>query len=98
MPAWRSAWSSTGAPRPRAFDTAGRVILYTWPPTLLPEHDPRHASLHAKAAIADDHVAFVASANLTGYALDKNMELGLLVQGGEVPRLLASHFGVCQVK
>lgn len=81
-----------GTEAARAFDTSERVIRYTWPPTLLPEHDPRHASLHAKAAIADDQVAFVTSANLTGYALDKNTELGLLVRGGEVPRLLASHF------
>ena len=76
----------------RAFEASGRIVVYTWPPTLLPEHDPDHASLHAKAAIADDKVAFVTSANLTGYALDRNMELGLLVRGAEVPRLLADHF------
>jgi phosphatidylserine/phosphatidylglycerophosphate/cardiolipin synthase-like enzyme len=76
----------------RAFDASDGIALYTWPPTLLPEHDPLHASLHAKAAIADDQLAFVTSANLTGYALDRNMELGLLVRGGEAPRLLADHF------
>ncbi|MDA8379927.1 MAG: phospholipase D-like domain-containing protein [Actinomycetota bacterium] len=55
-------------------------------------HDPNHASLHAKGAIADDRLAFVTSANLTEYALDRNIELGLLVRGGEVPRQLARHF------
>jgi cardiolipin synthase len=68
------------------------LAVYTWPSTLLPDHDPRHASLHAKAAIADEKMAFVTSANLTGYALDKNIELGLLVRGGHVPALLARHF------
>lgn len=76
----------------RAFELSGRIVRYTWPPTLLPEHDPGHASLHAKAAIADDLLAFVTSANLTEYALDRNMELGLLVRGGAVPKLLANHF------
>jgi phosphatidylserine/phosphatidylglycerophosphate/cardiolipin synthase-like enzyme len=81
-----------GTEAARAFDVAPGIAVYTWPPTLLPEHDPHHASLHAKAAIADDQLAFVTSANLTGYALDRNMELGLLVRGGDVPRLLAAHF------
>jgi phosphatidylserine/phosphatidylglycerophosphate/cardiolipin synthase-like enzyme len=76
----------------RAFNASDGIALYTWPPTLLSEHDPQHASLHVKAAIADDQIAFVTSANLTGYALDRNMELGLLVREGEVPRLLAAHF------
>lgn len=67
-------------------------MRYTCPPTLLPEHDPSHANLYAKAAIADDRLAFVTSANLTEYALDRNIELGLLVRGGAVPKLLAEHF------
>ncbi len=76
-----------------AFRTLGDdVQLFTWPPTLLPRHDLGHASLHAKAAIADRHIAFVTSANLTGHALDRNMELGLLITGGAVPRRLADHF------
>ena len=48
--------------------------------------------MHAKAAIADEQVAFVTSANLTGSAIEANMELGLLVRGGAVPRRLARHF------
>lgn len=69
----------------------GTVQLLTWPPTLLPDHDPDHASLHAKCAVADHDVAFVTSANLTSHALDRNMELGLLVSGGGAPTRLADH-------
>ncbi len=76
-----------------AFTTLGdAVTVFTWPPTLLPSADPGHASLHAKSAIADRSAAFVTSANLTGFALDRNMELGLLVKGGPVPKRLAQHF------
>ena len=75
-----------------AFAGVVGLAVFTWPPTLLVDCDPRHASLHAKAAIADDKLAFVTSANLTGHALDRNMELGLLVKGGHVPALLARHF------
>jgi cardiolipin synthase A/B len=69
----------------------GTVQLLTWPPTLLPDHDPDHASLHAKCAVADQQVAFVTSANLTSHALDRNMELGVLITGGETPTRLAEH-------
>ena len=48
--------------------------------------------MHVKAAVADDHTALVGSANLTGQALNENMELGLLVEGGEIPRRLDAHF------
>lgn len=69
----------------------GTMQLLTWPPTLLSNHDPDHASLHAKCAVADHEVAFVTSANLTSHALDRNMELGVLVTGGEIPKRLADH-------
>lgn len=76
-----------------AFNSLGDAVeVFTWPPTLLSQHDPEHASLHAKAAIADGRVAFVTSANLTGHALDRNMELGLLVTKGPIPRRLSEHF------
>lgn len=75
-----------------AFTALGSTVeLLTWPPTLLPDHDSDHASLHAKCAVADHDVAFVTSANLTGHALDRNMELGVLITGGDTPRRLAEH-------
>jgi phosphatidylserine/phosphatidylglycerophosphate/cardiolipin synthase-like enzyme len=51
----------------------------------------RHGSLHAKCAVADRRVLFVSSANLTEYALKLNMELGLLVRGGDLPGRAIGH-------
>ena len=67
--------------------------VFRWPPGQRPT-DPagRSGSLHAKCAVADDWLAFVSSANLTGDALDANMELGLLVEGAEVARRITEHF------
>ena len=48
--------------------------------------------LHAKAVVVDGEVALVSSANLTAAALDRNIELGLLVRGGGIPRRLEAHF------
>lgn len=61
-----------------------------------PDRRPHNAggsigAMHAKCLIADRHRALVSSANLTGYALEVNMELGLLVEGITAKRL-ADHF------
>jgi phosphatidylserine/phosphatidylglycerophosphate/cardiolipin synthase-like enzyme len=37
-------------------------------------------------------VAFITSANLTGAALEHNLEVGVLVRGGSVPARLHEHF------
>lgn len=50
-----------------------------------------YGSMHVKCVIADRAVALVSSANLTGHALELNMELGLLVHG-DLPARLAAHF------
>jgi phosphatidylserine/phosphatidylglycerophosphate/cardiolipin synthase-like enzyme len=47
--------------------------------------------VHAKVAVIDASRAFITSANLTGHALEKNMEAGVLVTGGMVPKSLAEH-------
>jgi phosphatidylserine/phosphatidylglycerophosphate/cardiolipin synthase-like enzyme len=49
------------------------------------------ASVHAKCAVADGNIAFVTSANLSDAAMERNMELGVLLRGGQVPRLLDQH-------
>jgi phosphatidylserine/phosphatidylglycerophosphate/cardiolipin synthase-like enzyme len=41
--------------------------------------------MHAKAAVADSRIAFLTSANLTDAALERNMELGVLIRGGALP-------------
>jgi cardiolipin synthase A/B len=48
-------------------------------------------SVHAKVAVADGRMSFITSANLTGYAMEKNMEAGVLITGGSTPRLLSEH-------
>ena len=47
--------------------------------------------VHVKCAVADGEVALVTSANLTGAAMDSNMELGVLIRSKEIAGKLASH-------
>lgn len=56
--------------------------------------DPEHPSgvLHAKAVVADDETVFVTSANLTEAALDRNIELGLLVRDRALALSVSAHF------
>ncbi len=49
--------------------------------------------VHAKVAVVDGRVAFVTSANLTGHAMELNLEAGVLVRGGDIPRDLLRHLG-----
>jgi len=52
---------------------------------------PPGASLHAKLLVIDNAAALVGSANITGTALGKNLECGLLVRGGDTARNLRQH-------
>jgi phosphatidylserine/phosphatidylglycerophosphate/cardiolipin synthase-like enzyme len=67
--------------------------LYIWPLEQR-SHSPagKFGSLHAKVAIADGRAMFISSANLTEYAMTLNMELGVLVRGGELPKQVEEHF------
>jgi cardiolipin synthase A/B len=56
-----------------------------------PEFGSLSAAVHAKCAIADGNLAFITSANLTSAAMERNMELGVLIRGGSVPNRLQSH-------
>ncbi|MBO6824472.1 MAG: hypothetical protein JJ883_19345 [Thalassospira sp.] len=47
--------------------------------------------VHAKVAVADEVLCFLSSANLTGHAMEKNMEAGVLIRGGDIPRKLHQH-------
>jgi cardiolipin synthase A/B len=62
--------------------------LFTWVDRKSPFEEGR---VHAKIALADDRLALLSSANLTGHAMAKNMEAGLLVRGGAVPSSLLGH-------
>ena len=48
--------------------------------------------LHAKAVVADDEAVFVTSANLTEAALDRNIEIGLVVRDRALAASVSSHF------
>jgi cardiolipin synthase A/B len=48
--------------------------------------------VHAKVFVADRSRALLTSANLTGNAMEKNMEAGILVTGGRLPVVVADHF------
>ena len=68
-----------------------KAALYAWQD----KDDPfTKGSVHAKVAVADDKMCFVTSANLTGHAMEKNMEAGVLVVGGTLPKLLSNHLNL----
>ncbi len=70
-----------------------RMAVYAWPADKRPRAEGgRAGTLHAKCAVADDDVLLVSSANLTAYALEFNMELGVLVTRGDAPRRVKEHF------
>ncbi len=62
--------------------------LYAWKEKSEPFTDGR---VHAKVAVADSKTCFITSANLTAYAMEKNMEAGVLISGGKIPQLLNEH-------
>jgi cardiolipin synthase A/B len=51
----------------------------------------RVGAVHAKCVVADGKTAFISSANLTAAAMDRNMEVGILVRGGHLPEQLEEH-------
>lgn len=66
--------------------------VYTWPKELrLKDERGRFGSLHAKFAVADRVRLLVSSANLTEFAFNLNMELGVLISGGHGPKEAAKH-------
>ncbi|MBL8723023.1 MAG: hypothetical protein JNK49_03210 [Planctomycetes bacterium] len=59
--------------------------LYVWPrEKRTVDERGRFGALHAKCALADGEVLFVGSANLTEFAFELNIELGVLVESAVV--------------
>ena len=55
--------------------------IYTWPIAARPKTiDGRFGSLHAKVAVADGNKVFISSANLTEYAMELNIEMGVMIE------------------
>ena len=80
---------------------ADRFWSEEWPGTSRPRvfYDPRSLApdggagvLHAKAVVVDDEAVFVTSANLTEAALDRNIEIGLLVRDRALAATMTRHF------
>jgi phosphatidylserine/phosphatidylglycerophosphate/cardiolipin synthase-like enzyme len=76
---WKTDWPGTS--RPSVF----------YDPRAL-DADPAGGILHAKAVVADDEVVFVTSANLTEAALERNIELGLVVRDHALAASISTHF------
>jgi cardiolipin synthase len=67
---------------------AMKAAVYVWPlEKRLQNSKGQHGSLHAKFVVADQANLFISSANLTEYALNLNIELGVLIRGGDAPHL-----------
>lgn len=65
----------------------GSAKAYVWPLEQRSRNEKgQHGSLHAKFVVADSCRLFVSSANLTDFALTLNIELGVLLNGGDAPR------------
>jgi len=67
------------------------LTLYVWPREKR-AFEGGFARVHAKCAVADQANAFLTSANLTSAALDKNIEMGVHIQGGNVPLTIYQQF------
>ena len=76
---WGSDWP--GKRRPRVFYDSRSLAL-----------DGPQGVLHAKAVVADEEAVFITSANLTEAALDRNIELGLLVRDQALAATVTCHF------
>jgi phosphatidylserine/phosphatidylglycerophosphate/cardiolipin synthase-like enzyme len=53
--------------------------------------DEKYGSLHAKIAVSDNQL-YITSANLTEYAMNLNMEMGVLLTGGKLLEQARYHF------
>lgn len=68
------------------------ACIYHWPISKRERNNRgKPGKLHAKCAVIDG-TAIISSANLTGDAFNRNMELGVVFRGGEIPRKLIQHF------
>ena len=76
---WKTDWP--GSSRPSVF----------YDPRALDPEGPGGV-LHAKAVVADDEAVFITSANLTEAALDRNIELGVLIRDRAVALAVGGYF------
>lgn len=96
-------WGDTTAADTLVRKFADHFWNIDWPGSSRPRvfYDPRSldlegpgAVLHAKAVVCDEETVFITSANLTEAAMDRNIELGLLVRDRTLAQIVATHFRV----
>ncbi len=63
------------------------AIRLAWPAA----QRPQGASMHAKVIVVDARVALIGSANLTGHAMDRNLECSVMLRGGTQPGDIVRH-------
>jgi phosphatidylserine/phosphatidylglycerophosphate/cardiolipin synthase-like enzyme len=85
--------NSNAAYKPASRDPFAGIKAQTleWPADRREPTGGWSPALHAKFALADDAALFITSANLTGFALDYNIEAGLLLEGGPIPGQFRDH-------
>jgi phosphatidylserine/phosphatidylglycerophosphate/cardiolipin synthase-like enzyme len=62
------------------------------------QHRPLGAALHAKVLVVDRTSALVGSANITGRALESNLECGILIRGGSEPAAICDHIASLRLR
>jgi cardiolipin synthase A/B len=88
--------------RPDGKDNRG-ILMAAWPKGVIPPKiltwrlppTDKHLKLHAKVLVADRRDALVTSANLTSYAMDRNMEMGVRIMGHPAGGI-AKHFDLLE--
>ena len=73
-------------------DLKSKLNLYIWPyRNRVIEGDPNTGTLHAKFILQDQTRLFVSSANLTQSAMDRNIELGVIIEDTVVIQKMRDH-------
>jgi len=94
-------WGNATASEQLVRGFAERFWKTDWPGSSRPSvfYDPRAlvpdgpgGVLHAKAVVADDEAVFITSANLTEAALDRNIELGVLIRDRAIALTVGGYF------
>ena len=65
--------------------------ILEWPAHQRAMENDWSPALHAKFVLVDEAALLITSANLTGFALDRNIETGALIRGGPLPGRLLDH-------
>lgn len=74
---------------PKMKSSVPKANIFIWDQSQSPQN--AIGVVHAKCAVADECIAFITSANLTTAAMEKNVELGVLIKGGDLPARLDHH-------